>query len=169
MSQKTDGTDIVVGRDYHYNETTHQGFASILPSRVSMITFFLDTLPHQGAFIRRELFDNSLYDETLRIAADWAFYVKKIIVEDRSVKLVPVIVSQREQGGISCTRSQEQAEERTRILHQLLPDGAYKDYETLGRLDRSTIYKFMNLCEHPTPRRFLTIGIKILNRLFNYS
>ena len=166
MNQETDGTDIVVGRDYHYNETTHQGFASVLPSRISMITFFLETLPHQGAFIRRELFDNSLYDETLLIAADWAFYVKKIIVESSSLKLVPVIVCQREQGGISSTRSQEQTEERTRVLHQLLPNGAYKDYETLGKLDRSTIYKFMNLCERPTTRRLLTLCIKILNRLF---
>lgn len=37
-------------------------------------------LPHQGFFFRRELFSNfGLYDESLRIVADWAYLMKLIL------------------------------------------------------------------------------------------
>jgi glycosyltransferase involved in cell wall biosynthesis len=162
----TEDSDILVGKDYHYNEISQKGFASILPSRLSMVTFFKETLPHQGAFIRRTLFINTPYDETLKIAADWAFYVQKIIVESCKVKLIPIIVSQREQGGISVTQATKQKDERNRIIHQLMPDGIFNDYKTLDHLDRSTLYKLMNICENKKANRVLTICIKIINRIF---
>lgn len=158
--------DILVGKDYHYNSITKKGFSSILPARISMITFFMETLPHQGAFIKRKLFENDLYNEKLSIAADWAFYVKKIVVENCSVEITPIIVSNREQGGISSTRAIEQKNERDTIIHQLLPNGVYQDYKTLSHLDKSTLYKLMNICEHEKACRLLTICIKIINRMF---
>jgi len=162
----TKDTDILVGKDYHYNESSQKGFASILPSRISMVTFFKETLPHQGAFIKRTLFINTPYDETMKIAADWAFYIKKIIIENCRVKLLPIIVCQREQGGISVAQATKQKEERNGIIHQLMPIGIYRDYETLDHLDRFTLYKLMNICENKIASRFLTICIKIINRLF---
>jgi glycosyltransferase involved in cell wall biosynthesis len=158
--------DILVGKDYHYNAITKKGFSSILPTRISMITFFMETLPHQGAFIKRKLFENDLYDENLSIAADWAFYVKKIVVENCSVKLIPIIVSNREQGGISTSQELEHKNERDTIIHQLLPNGVYHDYKTLSHLDRSTLYKLMNICEYEKACRLLALCIKIINRMF---
>lgn len=165
VTSHTEDMDILVGKDYHYNETSQKGFASILPSRISMVTFFKETLPHQGAFIKRALFINSPYDETLNIAADWAFYVKKIIIENCKVKLLPIIVSQREQGGISVTQATKQKNERNSIIHQLMPNGIYVDYETLDHLDRYTLYKLMNICDNPKACKILTFCIKIINRL----
>ena len=158
--------DIIVGRDYHYNEQLHKGYAPPVPIRISMITFFKETLPHQGAFIRRELFRNSMYDETLQIAADWAFYVKKVVIEGCSVKAISDIISWREEGGISSTQTKKLHEERNTIIHQLLPKGVYQDYESLTQLDRSTSYKLMNICEQKKPRKLLTLCIKVINRLY---
>lgn len=158
--------DIIVGRDYHYNEQSHKGYAPPVPSRISMITFFRETLPHQGAFIRRELFKKNMYDESLHIVADWAFYVRKIVIEGCSVKSIPDIISWREEGGISSTQIKELHEERNTIIHQLLPSGVYRDYETLSHLDRSTLYKLMNICENQKTCALLRICIKIIYRLF---
>ena len=157
--------DIIVGRDYHYNEQTHKGYAPPVPSRISMITFFKETLPHQGAFISRKLFISSMYDDTLQIVADWAFYVNKIVVEGCSVKSIPDIISWREEGGISSTQNKKQNEERDAIIHQLLPKGVYCDYETLAHLDKATLYKLMNICEHHKARKLLIFFIKLINRL----
>ena len=158
--------DIIVGRDYHYNEQSHKGYAPPVPLRISMITFFRETLPHQGAFIRRELFKDSMYDESLHIAADWAFYVRKIVLEGCSVKSISDIISWREEGGISSTQIKKLHEERNTIIHQLLPKGVYRDYESLSHLDRSTSYKLLNICEQEKPRKLLTLCIKVLYRLY---
>ena len=37
-------TDIIVGKDYHYNPQTQQGFSTILPSRISMLTFYIQKI-----------------------------------------------------------------------------------------------------------------------------
>lgn len=166
VANEINNADIVVGKDYHYDAVNQKGFSSILPSRISMVTFFMETLPHQGAFIKRVLFDNSPYNEKLSIAADWDFYVKKIVVEKCSVQLISTIVSNREQGGISTTQAIKQKEERDLIIHELIPDGVYRDYETLAHLDKSTLYKLMNICERKKPRKLLTFFIKVINRLF---
>ena len=166
VTSEGSNADILVGKDYHYNEDIHKGFSSILPPRISMVTFFMETLPHQGTFIKRSLFADTLYDESLRIAADWAFYVKKIVIEDCSVNLLPIIVSHREPGGISCTQAQNQKEERDTIIHQIMPTGVYRDYQTLAHLDKSTLYKLMNICEHEKARKMLTLCIKVIKRLY---
>ncbi len=159
-------TDILVGKDYHYDIVNNKGFESILPLRISMITFFKSTLPHQGAFIKRTLFNKTLYNENLHIAADWEFYVKKIILDNCHVKLTPRIVSQREQGGISSSQSDIQKKEREDFLHQILPHGVYRDYQTLSLLDQSTLYKLFHLCESTKTNKILTLCIKILYRLY---
>ena len=165
VSARINNTDILVGKDYHYDAIRHLGFSTILPIRISMVTFFMETLPHQGAFIKRELFKYTLYDENLRISADWAFYVKKIVIDNCSVKLIPKIICNREQGGISVKQDNIRKEEREAFLRQLMPEGIYRDYETLSLLDRSTLYKLMNICENKKANKLLTICIKIIYRL----
>lgn len=166
VAHETSNEDILVGKDYHYDTTNRRGFASILPTRISMVTFYMETLPHQGAFIKRALFENSPYDESFCICADWAFYINKIVIGNCRLKLIPIIVSQREPGGMSNMLIQKQKEEREKYLHQLLPNGVYHDYETLAHLDRSTLYKLMNICEHKKACRLLTLCIKVLNRIY---
>ncbi len=167
VTEQMDGSDILVGSDYNVDPKTGASAMTELPLRVSMSTFFVQTFPHQSSFIRRSLFDNCLYDEQLRIVADWKFFLDKVVYENCSVKLLHMPVSLREQDGISNTQSERATEERTEVLTQLLPPGIYKDYASLAQLDRSTLYKLLNLCELPKARKLLTLVIKILNRLLS--
>lgn len=157
--------DLIVGRDYHYNAETKKGFATILPPRLSMLTFIHHTLPHQSSFFKRELFGHNLYDETLQIAADLKFYIDQICVKQCSVKFVDIIVCRREPDGISWTYNDKRIQEHNRVIHEVLPQGAVKDYETLYLLDKETMYKLMRLIENAKSRKWLTFFIKILNRL----
>ncbi len=91
-------TDFIVGRDYHYNEGKRQGHASILPPRTTMIHFFVATLDHQSSFIKRALFEDSLYDENHRLVSDWIFFTEKIVKEGKRVQFIPDIICQREEG-----------------------------------------------------------------------
>ena len=60
-------SDFIIGKDYNQDPETGEAFTTILPLRISMASFYMWTLPHQSAFIRRSLFNNSPYDESLRI------------------------------------------------------------------------------------------------------
>ena len=156
--------DIIVGRDYHYNTKTGQGFATILPKRISMLTFYIQTLPHQSTFFRKELFKDCLYDENLRIVSDIKFYIQKICIEDCSLQLIDDIICRREPDGISNARSSCRITEHQNVIKQVLPVGAIKDYQTLALLDITTLYRLLSIIENHKSRRWLTYFIKIMNR-----
>ena len=165
LSAKGLSADIIVGRDYHFNETTQQGFATLLPTRISMLTFIHHTLPHQSTFFKRELFENSPYDESLKLVSDVKFYIQKICVEQCSVQLINDIICRREPDGISMAQNELRIKEHKQIIAEMLPPGAIQDYETLYLLDKSTMYKLMNLLENTNSRKWLIYCIKIINRL----
>lgn len=157
--------DFIVGRDYHYNEKIQKGHASIQPPRTTMIHFFLATLDHQSTFIKRELFDNSPYDEKHRLVSDWIFYVEKIVKENKQVQFIPNIICQREEGGLSEQQRDKNRQEINNYLHQLLPNGVYQDYVTLAKLDKITLYRLFDICENRKKRHALSICIKIITKL----
>ena len=157
--------DIVIGKEFHQNPKTGESATTFLPTRLSMATFVVSYLPHQSGFIKRSLFDNSLYDENLHIVGDWKFYMQQIVCNERTVKLTDIVVSRREQGGISNANSSLNAEERLKVLHEILPPGVYKDYDSLAKLDKTTLYKLLNICDSNKSRKWLIYCIKIINRI----
>ena len=165
LCEKGLSSDIIVGRDYHFKESTQQGFATILPSRISMLTFVHNSLPHQSSFFKRELFINSLYDESLRLVADVKFYIQKICVEQCSIQLINDIICRREPDGVSIANNERRIQEHQQIVAEVLPPGAIQDYETLYLLDKSTMYKLMHLIDNTRSRKWLTYCIKTINRI----
>jgi len=165
LATKSLSADIIVGRDYHFDEATQKGFATILPDRLSMLTFIHHTLPHQSTFFKRELFDNTLYDESLKLVADVKFYIQKICLEQCRVQLIEDIVCRREPDGISNVYNELRLKEHQQIISEILPPGAIHDYETLYLLDKSTMYKLMHLIDDVHSRKWLTRLIKIIHRL----
>ena len=162
---KQSTSDIIVGKDYHYNSETQQGFSTILPPRISMLTFFIQTLPHQSSFFKRELFKNSLYDESLKIVADIKFYIQKICIEGCSVEEIDEIICRREPDGISKSYNERRIAEHQTVIAEFLPSGAIKDYNTLTLLDKTTTYKLLSLLENSKGLKWMTYFIKILYRI----
>lgn len=161
--------DIIVGKDYHYNSETQQGFSTILPPRISMLTFYIQTLPHQSSFFKRDLFSNTLYDESLNIVADIKFYIQKLCVENCSIEKINDIICRREPDGISKTNNELRIKEHQTVLAEFLPYGAQNDYKTLTQLDKTTIYKLLDLLENPKGLKWMSYLIKILYRLIKYK
>ena len=160
-----DDSDFIIGKDYNKDPDTGEVFTTILPTRISMAAFYMWTLPHQSAFIRRSLFDHSPYDESLRIVADWKFYMDKIVYDGKTIQLLDLSICNREQEGVSISQATRTVEERHKVLSNLLPPGIYKDYETLAKLDRSTLYKLLSLLDQAKSRKWLTYFIKALDRI----
>lgn len=169
IDAKNISTDIIVGRDFHFDESSKKGFATIIPPRLSMLTFIHNTIPHQSSFFRKELFKCTLYDETLNNVADVKFYIQKICIEQCSVQFTNEIICRREPDGISTTYNERRLQEHKKVIEEVLPAGAIKDYETLHMLDKSTMYKLMCILDDSRGRKWLTYCIKIINRLFNIA
>lgn len=158
-------TDFIVGKDYHYNEKLQKGHASIQPPRTTMIHFFIATLDHQSAFIKRELFEGTPYDESHKLVSDWIFFTEKIVKENKRVQFIPDIICRREGGGLSEQQRDKNRQEINDYLHKLLPDGVYQDYATLSKLDKTSIYRLFEICENPQKRRMLRYCIKLISKL----
>ena len=158
--------DFIVGKDYHFNEIIQKGHASIQPPRTTMIHFFVSTLDHQSSFIKRELFENSPYNENYKLVSDWIFFTEKIVKENKRIQFIPDIICRREEGGLS-----EQLWERNRkeihdYLHAFLPKGVYDDYKTISKLDKTTLYRLFTICENERMRKILSFCIKVIHIVF---
>ena len=164
VSNYQSDADFIVGKDYHFNNETRQGHASVQPSRLTMIHFFIATLDHQSSFIKRELFNDSLYDEGHRLVSDWIFYTEKIVKEQKQVQFIPNIICRREEGGLSEQQREKNRKEINEYLHQLLPYGVYEDYNTLSKLDKTSLYRLFDICENDKKRKMLSLCIKLINK-----
>lgn len=162
VSHYNSDADFIVGKDYHYNSETHQGHASIQPPRTTMIHFFVATLDHQSSFIKKDLFNDSLYDESHRLVSDWIFFTEKIVKEQKHVQFIPDIVCKREEGGLSEQQWEKNRTEINQYLHKLLPYGVLEDYKTLAKLDKTSLYRLFNICENKSMRKLLVLCIKII-------
>lgn len=169
VSAYNSDADLIVGRDYHYNNETHQGHASTQPPRTTMIHFFVATLDHQSSFIRKELFNNSLYDETYRLVSDWIFFTEKIVKEQKQIQFIPDIVCKREEGGLSEQQWEKNRKEINRYLHHFLPYGIYEDYATLAKLDKTSLYRLFSICDNKKMRRVLILCIKGIYKLYHHG
>lgn len=82
--------------------------------------YFLErSLGHPATFIKRELFRNCLYTESLKIVSDWEFFVKKIILEGCSYRHVKRTISNFDTSGVSSLSAKECNRERELVLKQL--------------------------------------------------
>jgi glycosyltransferase involved in cell wall biosynthesis len=156
--------DFIIGKDYHYNEESQIGHASIQPPRTTMIHFFISTLDHQSSFIKKNMFNGSPYREDYRLVSDWIFFTEKIVKEQKQVQFIPEIICKREEGGLSEQFHKQNRKEIDAYLHQFLPSGIYNDYATLAKLDKTSIYRLFNICENGKMRKVLVFCIKIIHR-----
>lgn len=120
------GADFVIGEVKRKDTNTIMDYEL---SDISMMTFYTGAIPHQATFHKRSLFQHSLYDEKLKISSDWKLFFQKIILENASYTLMPVVVCFYDTTGISNTSIDLAAKERNQIISDCLPPRVIKDYE----------------------------------------
>ena len=163
-------TEIIIGKDYWYNPNTKKDFTTILPLRIDMFTFYKGSLPHQSTFFKRTLFNDTLYDEKLKVVSDWKFYILKIIGEGCSFSYFNDVICKKDsKDGVGCTLANLAAIERENFISSYLPIGIQNHYKTITKLDSSTFYKFLKICDSRKSSYLLTMAIKIIYRLLHKS
>ena len=119
--------DIIIGG---YFDST-RGVAHVIPTQeVTLLTLLKFTINHQATFLKRKLFDKRLYDENYIIMADAKFNFQSIILDNCSVKITEIIISDYDTNGISSNYDLYK-KERKKFLNELFPSRVLQDYTTM--------------------------------------
>lgn len=133
-----DGTDVIYGNTEYTTGKIRKSKNE--PPYFSF--FFVSSFSHQSTFIRTELLKKYLYDESLKIVADWKFFLQTLILNNGSFKAVDLKISLYDATGISSTNKILYEKEREQVLNSLFPQWMLTDYNNLvyGRTSDEKLY-----------------------------
>ena len=127
MARFKDGRSMICEREYG--------------NSFSPFNIIRQTINHQSAFIKRDLFDKyGYYDESYRIIADRKFFFETILLHNATTIMLDFIVVNFDAEGICNTL--DSSKEKERLICEFLPNASVKDYyEDLGRIDYINLHK----------------------------
>ena len=116
--------DIVFG--YLLDSLAKKSLMDLKTDNLSIIDLLQKSLPHPASFIKRELFAKiGMYDETYKIVSDWKFFLQAIVIENVSLKYIPLAISIFDTSGISSQN--KRSNEYQMVLEDLFPPRILKD------------------------------------------
>jgi len=150
------GADIVYGnlRIVHHGKCRDH----IYPDKLTFSYFLGHSIGHPASFIKRDLFEKiGLYDEKMKICADWGFFIRAIGLFKASYLHISKTVAVFHTDGISChvqNRRIMQEEQLTLLKNDFsFFETDYESYrdlkENIDALRRSKPYKFLKLLGLP--------------------
>ena len=122
-----------------------------------LMQVYYATFDHQATFIKRELLLNRPYDEDLRIASDWKFWLQAILYDRATVEYSDVIVVKQDPGGISSNNIELGNKERKMVLSQVLSPMLYQTLRDFQNLRLNIEYRRLTFMKAQTPWLFWTI------------
>lgn len=132
------------------------GFESYTPE--SFLYFYLGTLNHDCAYIRRDLFDKyGYYNEQMKICSDWEWYVRAIVIGGEKTYYTNIDVTIFDMNGVSESGGVNKdviQKERREYLESILYPPVLKDYDMYSfpitqynRLKKYHLWGIVYLCE----------------------
>ena len=119
-------SDIVEGQVF---DLSTKRFSYKSTSEPTMMFFYRAGFGHQACFIHKELLTSTPYDESLRLAADWKFFVEKVIFDNCTYRFVKIPIVSFEGNGASTQNMALYQKERQQTLEKLFPPRILADYE----------------------------------------
>ncbi len=102
----------------------------------SFLYFYKGTLNHDCAYIRRDLFEKyGLYNEQMKICADWEWYVRAIVLGGEKPVYTNIDVTIFDMNGVSESYGKNAdiiKRERREYLESILPPAVLHDYDAFS-------------------------------------
>ena len=96
---------------------------------MTLLNFFIGTLNHSPAFIRRSLFEKyGRYDESLKIVSDWKWFLQAAVLGDERPVYTDIDVTLFDMTGISETNKDLCKSEREQVLCEMVHPAILADY-----------------------------------------
>ncbi|MBO4597226.1 MAG: glycosyltransferase [Bacteroidaceae bacterium] len=135
------GIDIAVGDTYFYKDESENRYVHA-PEYITLWRVYIG-INHQSAFIKRQLLLENPYDETLKICADWKFWLQELVKNERSYQHLNLIVAQYDLNGMSYNEDTRLAEEH-KVMQQLFPQPIVREYEERYNSSIDRFHSIMN-------------------------
>ena len=115
------------------------------PSKLTFQYLYRGWLPHPSTFIKKSLFERcGFYDASLKICADWKFFIEAICKWQATYEYVDTVWSIHYSGGISTLPENEDLVAREKSEYLFSNFLAFMpDYEAFGRQNKSKWVKFL--------------------------
>ncbi|MCA0131976.1 glycosyltransferase family 2 protein [Winogradskyella alexanderae] len=94
------------------------------PEKMTFSYLVGNAISHPSTFIKRELFSKyGLYDESLKIVSDWAFFIKVLGLNNESFAKIPLTISVFDTKGVSSNENNYDYvyKERRKVLETYFP------------------------------------------------
>jgi glycosyltransferase involved in cell wall biosynthesis len=112
-------------------------------SHITCYDLFSGNLNHQSTFIKKDLFYKyGMYDENLKVVADWKFFFETIILHNCSVTYINQDIAYFDTTGISSKALNIIRKERSEYLNTILPQKVIEDYKFLFHINEIRKYRF---------------------------
>ena len=102
----------------------------------SFLYFYIGTLNHDCAYIRRDLFEKyGLYNEDMKICSDWEWYVRAIVLGGEKADYTNIDVTIFDMNGVSESGGKNAdliKKERREYLENILPATVLYDYDAFS-------------------------------------
>ena len=132
-----------------------------------LIQLWRDTLNHQGTFIKRSFFKDSLYDETYQIVSDWKFWWETLVLKNSSYEIVNITVGKQDMTGVTSSPLAESlSDERQKVINEIIPQ---QFQIMLNDYDRNHVYISRANDLYFTNMRLYSLGSKLLALLVKLS
>ena len=147
-------TDIIVGK---VAIDKNDNIISPPPSSGELTFYHLysGAIPHQGAFIRTSLLHKHPYDENLRIASDWKFFIQSLIFDNCTISFLDEYVAKYNMEGVSSSNPDLMKREKDMILSEMFPIRVLEDYKKLKKSECLTANLALDLKKHYRVDRLL--------------
>jgi len=129
IAKEINGEDIIIGNVLTADTKTPM---SPPPSGdLTMYHLYSGAIPHQGTFVKLSIQQKHLFDESMKIAADWKFFLQCIIFDNCKVKYTNTDVALYDMSGVSSLNPQAMREEKEKVLAVFLPQRVIDDYRKM--------------------------------------
>jgi glycosyltransferase involved in cell wall biosynthesis len=105
---------------YHDEEQKNISYKGV---KINLQFLYFSSLAHPSSFIKRKLFEQKLYDESLMIVSDWKFFFEKIVLESCGLNYLDIPVAYFNMYGLSERTDMKEImkQERQMVLNDLFP------------------------------------------------
>lgn len=141
--------DIVYGDMFFCHEQDKERY--FYPHQLSLHFLFNQSLGHPSTFIRRELIQKELYDESLKMVSDWKFFFTQAIM-NRKFEHIDEVISCFDTSGLSSTNEKVIEHEREKVIKGALNPMITMDYLTMNEMK--------NLLNQSQVRKVIAYGKK---------
>lgn len=158
--------DILYG-DVVIEEVDGRRRVELSPERLTWAFFMRTTLPHQSTVFKRDLFDRvGAYDTTLRIAGDYEFFLRSVVVHGASSRHVPVPLAVYVMGGRSTRPEAFPLVRRERVLakEKALSPVLREHWEEYLVAKRGRILHWLRVALRPLSRPARTFSRRLRRR-----